>query len=434
MKNIDIRKLAEEQVTHLPNNILKTSTDEIKQMFHELQVHQIELEMQNDELNRLHNELGISNARYFDLYDMAPIGYLTVNNKNRIIESNFTAANLLGTTRKTILNNQFTNFIKKEDQEAFYLYLRKLANIKETEYCELRMEKKDKTTFWVQLTGMVVPDGDSTVYRIMIIDITKRKQAEEIIDNYNADLEIRLSENTATSENRLRKIYTLNQQLIFAEEKERHRISHVLHEEVQQTLVAARMILNVGIRQLSDNAPSDMFDKVDRMLNEAILEVRVLTHQIVPTELYEKSIQDAVISLARQMHERFNFSVEVITDDRIINVNHCVSICAYHAVREMLLNVDKHAKVRTAEVKFSTHSNKHFQLSVSDRGTGFAVNNSPEYEGFNMGFGLLTIKKQVEGLGGSLAITSLPDVGTTINLLLPFKMKKSKETMELTVD
>jgi signal transduction histidine kinase len=73
-------------------------------------------------------------------------------------------------------------------------------------------------------------------------------------------------------------------------------------------------------------------------------------------------------------------------------------------------------------------------LSVSDRGTGFAVNNSPEYEGFNMGFGLLTIKKQVEGLGGSLAITSLPDVGTTINLLLPFKMKKSKETMELTVD
>ena len=97
MKKInDVRKLAEEQATHLSDNISEMSADDLKQMFRTFQVHQIELEMQNDEIRKNQMELGISNKRYFDLYEMAPVGYLTVNEKQMIIESNLTAADLLG--------------------------------------------------------------------------------------------------------------------------------------------------------------------------------------------------------------------------------------------------------------------------------------------------------------------------------------------------
>jgi PAS domain S-box-containing protein len=427
MKNItDIRKLAEEMAALSPNNISDLSADEIKQIFHELKVHQIELEMQNDEIRNNHIALDISNRRYFDLYDMAPVGYLTVNEHLMIIESNLTAANLLGTARKAIVNYPFSKFIYKEDQDIYYNFRKKLLDTKITEFCELRMVKKDKTTFWGRLTAVAVSDDDRTDFRITIIDITDNKLSEEIINNYRDDLEKQIVKYTAIAEDRANKLQTLSKQFIHAEEKERNKISHLLHEDIQQILVAARLTLNIGIREVTETAPRTIFANVDRMLYEAITEVRTIAHQIMPTELYEKGLQDAILNLAQQMSDRFNFIVEVITDERISNICSEVSICAYQAVREMLLNIDKHAKVRNGKITFCMLDNEHFQLTVSDCGTGFVSNNILNPEDYNIGFGLFNIKKQIEGLGGKVEITSSTNKGTSICLLLPLKIKKSK--------
>lgn len=428
MKKItEIRKLAEEMAVHSPDTILELSADELKQMFYEFQVHQIELEMQNDEIRKNQMELGISNKRYFDLYEMAPVGYLTVNEKHMIIESNLTAADLLGTTRKLIVNYPFSKFIYTEDQDIYYNFRKKLLDTKITKFCELRMVKKDKTTFWVRLTAVAVSDDDSTDFRITIIDITDNKLSEEIINNYRADLEKQVAEYTAIAEDRAKKLLTLSKRFIHAEETERNKISHILHEDIQQILVAARLTLNIGMREITETAPRTIFANVDRMLNEAISEVRTIAHQIMPTELYEKGLQDAILILAQQMHERFNFIVEVITDERIMNISNEVSICAYQAVREMLLNIDKHAQVRTGKVTFCMQDNKFFNLTVSDCGTGFIINNIPTSEDYTTGFGLFNIKKQIEGLGGKVEITSLPDKGTSINLQLPLTIKKVRK-------
>jgi chemotaxis protein methyltransferase CheR len=160
-------------------NLSALSIDEIRQTLHELQVHQIELEMQNEELRASQEELDAARARYFDLYDLAPVGYLTVSEKARILEANLTAASLLGLTRDTLVKQPISRFILKEDQDIYYLYRKKLFETGELQTCELRIMKKDGTAFWASLSATVEQAADGApVYRIVISDITVRKLAE----------------------------------------------------------------------------------------------------------------------------------------------------------------------------------------------------------------------------------------------------------------
>ncbi len=92
-------------------NLEVLSPDQVRQTLHELQVHQIELEMQNEELRRAQRELEASQARYFDLYDLAPVGYCTLSEQGLILEVNLTAATLLGVTRSTLVKQPLTRFI-----------------------------------------------------------------------------------------------------------------------------------------------------------------------------------------------------------------------------------------------------------------------------------------------------------------------------------
>ena len=93
-----------------------------QRLVHELQVHQIELEMQNEELRRAQVELDAARARYFDLYDLAPVGYCTISEEGLILEANLTAATLLGVARGALVKQPITRFILKEDQDIYYLH------------------------------------------------------------------------------------------------------------------------------------------------------------------------------------------------------------------------------------------------------------------------------------------------------------------------
>jgi PAS domain S-box-containing protein len=122
-------------------------------------VHQIELEMQNEELRRAQAELDVTQARYFDLYDLAPVGYCTLNEKGVIQEANLTAALLLGVARKALVGKPIFRFIVKADQDIYYLHRKQLFETGQPQACELRMKKTDGTSFWAQdwtFTGDIV--------------------------------------------------------------------------------------------------------------------------------------------------------------------------------------------------------------------------------------------------------------------------------------
>ncbi|MCX5903287.1 MAG: PAS domain S-box protein [Proteobacteria bacterium] len=147
---------------------------------HELQVHQIELEMQNEELRRVQAELEGSRSRYSDLYDFAPVGYFTFDQRGLILEVNLTGTTLLGVERSALSKRPFVLFIAPEHQDAFYLHLRQVMQTGTQQTCEIRLIRKDGTWFHAQLASIAVDDGEQNTShcRTVVIDITERKQAE----------------------------------------------------------------------------------------------------------------------------------------------------------------------------------------------------------------------------------------------------------------
>ncbi len=144
-----------------------------------LHVHQIELEMQNEELRRAHVELDAARERYFDLYDLAPVGYVTVSEPGLIQEANLTAARLLGAIRGMLVNRPLTQFISQEDQTIYYLHRKALFETGKPQVCELRMVKVDGTTIWAHLAATGAQDTDGApVCRVVISDMTEHKLAE----------------------------------------------------------------------------------------------------------------------------------------------------------------------------------------------------------------------------------------------------------------
>jgi len=165
-----------------PEKLEALSPRETQLMLHELHVHQIELEMQNEELRRAQVELDASRARYFDLYDLAPVGYCTISKPGLILEANLTAATLLGVARGVLVKRPISQFIFKEDQDLYYLHSKRLFETSEPQAFELRMVKNDGTLFWAHLAATAAHDADSAPeLRAVLTDNTTRKQAEEAL-------------------------------------------------------------------------------------------------------------------------------------------------------------------------------------------------------------------------------------------------------------
>ncbi len=165
------------------------SADEVRRLLHELRVHQIELEMQNDELRRTRDELEAERARYFDLYDLAPVGYCTVSEEGLLLEANLAAINLLGVIRNTLIGQPMSRFILEEDQDSYYLFRKNLFAIAQPQSCELRMVKKDGTVFSAHLAAVLAGGpGGASVCRIVVSDISERKRAEAEREKLEAQL------------------------------------------------------------------------------------------------------------------------------------------------------------------------------------------------------------------------------------------------------
>ena len=176
----ELRKRAEKKFREIKGTAQETLLpDDTEKLLHELQVHQIELEMQNEDLRRSEHTLETERARYFDLYNLAPAGYLTLSQQGLIVEANLTIATLLGVPRGALLKRPLSSFIFSADQDIYYYHRQHLVKTGEPEVCELRMVRVDGSLFWAYLQAISAADADDVAgCRIVISDITKQKLAE----------------------------------------------------------------------------------------------------------------------------------------------------------------------------------------------------------------------------------------------------------------
>jgi len=163
------------------SDVSALSPQKVQQLIHELQVHQIELEVQNEELRRTQQELEASRDKYSDLYDFAPVGYLTLNEKGLILEANLTAVRLLGVERQGLTKMFFSRFVCQEFGDAYYLHLQQIFETRSKQTCEIELTKEDGSQFYAQLESEAVQDegGEFSRCRTILWDITERKLREE---------------------------------------------------------------------------------------------------------------------------------------------------------------------------------------------------------------------------------------------------------------
>ena len=180
----ELRRRAEAMLETQGEDVSDLSPEDVRNLVYELRTHEIELELQNEELRMAQVDLAESHDRYSNLYEFAPVGYVTVSEKGLIVEANLTVAVMLGVERRLLLKKPFSKFIVSEDQDIYHLHRRALSETKERGTCELRVRQEEGNPLWVRMECVVEKDSDRSGirFRSAIIDITKRRQVEEALE------------------------------------------------------------------------------------------------------------------------------------------------------------------------------------------------------------------------------------------------------------
>ena len=192
--NGSLRQRAEKRLHDVPESLDTLSREEAQRLLHELHVHQVELEMQNTELRQAQEELTAARDRYLDLYDFAPVGYLTISVDGHILHANLTSASLLGVARHDLVHQPLSRFIARDGQEGYHFLRQRLGQNDAPQTVDLPLVKADGMMFWARLDAVVASEtlitgGQETpVYRMTITNITDRKLAEETSAHQAAEL------------------------------------------------------------------------------------------------------------------------------------------------------------------------------------------------------------------------------------------------------
>jgi PAS domain S-box-containing protein len=233
-----------------------------------------------------------------------------------------------------------------------------------------------------------------------ITDVSKRRESEAKIREYQDRLQ-RMAFDAAV-----------------AEERERRRIAVDLHDQIGQSLALARMKLDStrdGLPQGSRRA----LDEAAELLSQSIAHVRTLTFDLSPPILYDLGLREALSWLVEDIETRWGITVQLDADPGPVPLDDAAAALVFRAVRELLMNVFKHARSRAASVALLL-CDDHVQIDVQDQGVGFDVEDTTARHS-GRGFGLFSVREQIGRLGGQVEIASAPGRGTSVVLRVPLR-------------
>lgn len=220
-------------------------------------------------------------------------------------------------------------------------------------------------------------------------------------------------------EQKTAQLRALTTELVQAEERERRRIACVLHDSIQQLLVGARYGVETLRGQSQTEAVQQTIRHVDDLLGRCLEASRSLTLELSPPILYEAGLGAALKWLGRWFHQTHGVTVSVAVEDQGRPETEDIRVALFHAVRELLFNVVKHAKVKSARVRMSRLGNDRIRILVTDKGAGFEPAKLQVREGMAGGFGLFSLRERLKSLGGQLEVESAPGLGSRFTLIVP---------------
>src|SRR6266850_8580160 len=269
------------------------------------------------------------------------------------------------------------------------------------------------------------PISTLTLTRSVQVALRSRRRQYQVRDlvaqlaNLNQTLERRVAKRTAEADERAQKLRFLSAELSLAEETERRRIAEMLHEDLQQLLVAARMQLAALCRTQDAAQREPIAHEIADVLERSFQLTRSLSVELAPPVLYEHGLAAALEWLAAETRKNYNIEVTVEADSSANPKTADVRIFLFRAVRELLLNSAKHAGGSAVHITMQYGRPDKVRIIVADDGPGFDPNSLDDKRTGSQTVGLLNIRERVSGFGGEFHINSGPKCGTRITLSLP---------------
>jgi two-component system CheB/CheR fusion protein len=267
-------------------------------------------------------------------------------------------------------------------------------------------------------------------------DITERKEAEdrlrlseESLRQANESMEQRVQERTTELKERAEQLVRLSSQLTMAEQRERKRLAQTLHDGLQQYLMAAKMQLGGLIEETSDAALKQTLNEVENLLGESIRVSRSLAAELTPPILHEAGLLAGLEWLSRWMSEKHGLKVELVIQMDAPILTDDVKVLVFESVRELLLNVVKHARTLSATVSLFQKDLQSLQITVSDNGQGFDPAGIAVIGAEGEGFGLFSIRERISLICGRFEVDSSPGAGARFILTAPLAINKPLESM-----
>jgi PAS domain S-box-containing protein len=367
-----------------------------------------ELKVAQEELISARAEAENQRARYQDLFEFAPDGYLVTGPRGRIEEVNRAAAELLNVRPDFLLSKPFSIYIHRDDRPQLSAALVRMRTTERDEWT-LRIAPRDSEIRIAQVTARAVRrwGGELEAVRWIIRDVTEQSRADKAL---------------RSSRERIRMMAS---QLALVEEQERRRIATEIHDHISQSLAVAKLRLGMLRESL---APEQLqaVDEVRGLLSQAIAESRSLTFELSPAILYELGLGAAIEWLIEQ---RSNFGVqfEFQNESRDLHLRRDLAVTLFQAVRELLVNIVKHAQASQAVVRMS-HTGHQLAIDVEDNGVGFDVTERLTRRPGDTSLGIFSVQERLDHLGGKTEIKSTPGKGTRVRLTAPLRTTRKTHT------
>ncbi len=343
---------------------------------------------------------------------------ISKNLEGIIISWNIGAERIFGYKAHEVIGKPIHILFPKDRFNEEPVFLERIKKGERIDHYDTVRQCKDGRLVDISLTISPIRDDKGVIIGASKIarDVTQRKKQEKELRSLTFHLEQRVEERTHLLEEQAERLRQLAVELTEVEQKERRRLAEVLHDHLQQYLVAAKMRLEM-VERKAIKVDKGGLEDARLYIENAIESSRVLTAELRPPVLYEGGLTAGLRYLGQKMQDQHKLRVHLSFLEDIEPGSELIKVMVYQCVQELLFNAVKYANVNEIFVTATRLEKNHIQVKVEDHGVGFNVkslgNNTTG------GFGLFSIRERIKALGGEFKISSIPQEGSVFTLIVP---------------